>query len=417
MQAIRGLSRRSLSLAVLLVAGVGVLSGSTTISAQAVVIHLPGFAVVNQLDVPAGIPEAFGDILFSIDGSSILIIGDSEEETSGVWSAPVVRDASGTVLGFGAASLLFSYPLMDTSLGYLPGTDTLFFSVCCEGDDGRGQALGQRRSDGSIVTFPIVAAGSTCCTGIGFAPDSLPNAGDMLAGIYFASFIDRYSMIDNLDGTFTPVFEELYALLPSAGCSPGDLEFVPTGPFADDVIFTDFCGSSFPGNGEVWILDVDSTSGLPAGGATTPSNTLFASGFLLPHRPWGLEFDPITGNLFVVGWDREPLDAITQISGFPPLLPPTPEEVIAALIEDVDEFLAEGMVEGGAAAALDATLDTALLLLTDTNSRNDIGAMNALLAFVNLTQGLIDRGEIDPTDGQSLIDAAIAVVDEILAGG
>ena len=96
---------------------------------------------------------------------------------------------------------------------------------------------------------------------------------------------------------------------------------------------------------------------------------------------------------------------------------PTTEEAVQALIENVGALFAEGMLDRGTSEALNATLDTALRLLTDPIERNDIAAMNALLAFVNLTQGLINGGVMDAADGQPLIDAALAAADAILAGG
>jgi len=56
-------------------------------------------------------------------------------------------------------------------------------------------------------------------------------------------------------------------------------------------------------------------------------------------------------------------------------------------------------------------------LLTDRIERNDIGAMNALLAFANLVQVLIDQGNMSVLEGQPLIDAALAAADAIMAGG
>ena len=98
--------------------------------------------------------------------------------------------------------------------------------------------------------------------------------------------------------------------------------------------------------------------------------------------------------------------------------PPLPAAAVTTvLIEVVGELLADGTLNGGTAKALTTKLDTALRLLTDANERNDIAGMNALLAFVNQVQGLIARGILTPEEGQPMIDAALAAVNQILAGG
>ena len=163
------------------------------------------------------------------------------------------------------------------------------------------------------------------------------------------------------------------------------------------------------------VVATVSTVHFTFGVAITPDGTrAYATNALNPivsvidTDPSSLDFNTVLAT--VVGVPSSVGVAITPT-------PPTPEEVITTLIEDVDELLAEGSLDAGAAAGLNATLDTALRLVTDNNARNDIGAKNALLAFVNMTQGLIDRGDLSSADGQAMIDAALAAVDEILAGG
>jgi hypothetical protein len=99
-----------------------------------------------------------------------------------------------------------------------------------------------------------------------------------------------------------------------------DLHFVPSGSFANDLMFV----NNF---GRIDIIDIDPSTGFPVletDPNSIPPNKLrpviipFASGF--PPGPWGLEFDPITNDLFVSIFeftsDPVPTGKIIQISGF-----------------------------------------------------------------------------------------------------
>ncbi len=274
-----------------------VLFGTLT-TASAATLHVPGFNEVNQFSLPAGVPSPLGDVLFSPDGNTLLILGGSEFASSGVWSVPVTRDASGTVIGLGAATAFFATPGMDTSLEFKPGTGTLFFRMTA----GR---VGEKRPDGTIATF--TAEGASFTGGLAFVPNPLPNAGDLLVGNWSSGLINSHSLTDNSDGTFTPVLQGFYSNSQSG--ATGDFHFIPTGAFANDLMFTNWS------NGTVSIIDIDPATGLPVGGGSTPSITLFASG--LGGGPWGLHFDAISGNLFISNWGGIPSNGIVQVSGFP----------------------------------------------------------------------------------------------------
>ncbi|MCH7914280.1 MAG: DUF1735 domain-containing protein [Deltaproteobacteria bacterium] len=290
----------------------------TTTNAQ-ITLHVPGFSWVNQFSLPAGIPSDLGDVLFSSDGNTLFILGGSESFDSGVWSVPVTRDASGAVVGLGTATLLFLSESMDTGLEFKPGTGTLFFR------NDLASVVGERRTDGTIAFFP--AEGSTSFGGLAFVPDPLPNAGDMLLGDWDTGEINIHSLTDNGDGFFTPGPKVFYSN--SELGATGDLQFIPTGTFANDLMFTNFS------NGTVSIIDIDPITGLPVGGGSTPSITLFASG--LGSGPWGLDFDPITGNLFIANFGGNPPNGIVQISGFPPpIQPPEADPDRDGIFDEVD---------------------------------------------------------------------------------
>lgn len=292
-----------------------------------------GYKVENQFSLPTGVPTPLGDVAFSADGNTLYILGASESADSGVWSVPVTRDpVSRRVISLGAATLFFSFPpnpgSIDTSLEFHPsGNGTLFFRtndvdpVTFMPVAGGGD-IGQRTSDGTITLFQA-DAGALSFGGLVFMPSGLSalNGIDLLVGDWFNGVTNSYSLTDNGDGTFTPVFIEgksPYSNTVGVSFTTGDQHFVPSGDFANDLMFTNWSGSDALG-GTIGIIDIDPDTGFPVTGADIIP---FASGFGL--GPWGLEFDPITNDLFVSNWDGEPSNGIIQISGFPA---PVPEPI------------------------------------------------------------------------------------------
>ena len=310
-----------------------ILLGIITTSNAATITVPTGFKVENQFVLPTGIPTPLGDVAFSADGNTLYILGASESADSGVWSVPVTRDpVSRRVISLGSASLFFSFSpnpgSIDTSLEFHPsGNGTLFFRtndvdpVTFEPVAGGGD-VGERTSDGTITLFQA-DVGASSFGGLTFMPSELSalNGIDLLIGDWLNGVTNSYSLTDNGDGTFTPVFIEgksLYSNTEGVSFTTGDQHFVPSGDFANDLMFTNWSGSDALG-GTIGIIDIDPDTGFPVTGADIIS---FASGFGL--GPWGLEFDPLTNDLFVSNWDGEPSNGITQISGFPA---PVPEPI------------------------------------------------------------------------------------------
>ncbi len=299
-----------------------VLFGTLT-TASAATLHVPGFNEVNQFSLPAGVPGPLGDVLFSSDGNTLFILGGSEFASSGVWSVPVTRDTSGTVIGLGAATELFLFDSIDTGLEIKPDTGTLFFSTSIFPSE---RHVGERLPDGTTALFQI-SNDAIEYGGLAFVPDPLPNAGDLLVGDWDTGEINIHSLTDNGDGFFTPGPKVFYSN--SELGATGDLQFIPPGTFANDLMFTNFS------NGSVSIIDIDPATGFPAEGGSTPSITLFASG--LGFGPWGLDFDPITGNLFIANFGGIPNNGIVQISGFPPpIQPPEADPDRDGIFDEVD---------------------------------------------------------------------------------
>lgn len=268
--------------------------------ARPLVLDLPGFVEINQFALPSGVPAPLGDVLFSADGSTLFILGASEAPTSGVWKVPVTRDAAGNVVSLGAATSVFTSdsPPLDTSLELRPGTtDTFFF----RGVDGQ---VGQRRPDGTIDA--VAVPGATFFGGAAFVPGSLPGAGDLLVSNWDTGVIQSMSFTVEADGSFSIGAPAFYSNTQTGAA--GDIHFVPAGPFGafvDDLMFTDW------DNGIIGIVDIDPATGAPAGGGASPTITQFAHD--LGVGPWGLEFDPVSGNLFIANWNGSPSNSFIQI--------------------------------------------------------------------------------------------------------
>lgn len=286
-----------------------------------VTIHVSGYQLHNELSAPGGVPRAVGDLAFSADGNTAYFVGDSEEITAGVWTAPVSRDASGNVTGFGTASFLFSDDYIDTGLFFYPGSTTLMYRGHYDSVLQRS-SISQRLANGTIEhTFIDPTDYDAEFGGMTYVPGSYPNAGSLLSVSYRDEQIHSHTVTDDGDGSFTIGSPVLYADSTSA-LMEGDLAFITTGNLANTIIFADFTNNS------VAYFDVDPLTGLPVGG-TTPTTNTFLSGFISnAEGPWGLAVDPITDNIFVTLFDNEEIVApIFQISAA--TVVPEPSSVVS----------------------------------------------------------------------------------------
>ncbi len=345
------------------------LLGSSAFSAAAT-LHVPGYVEVNQYSLPAGVPSPLGDVMFSDDGNTLYIVGGSSTFGSEVWTVPVIRDAAGAVTGLGSATRLMAFPNIDTGLEHRPGTDSLVFR-------GNSGVVGQMLADGSVVTS--TAAGASYNGGLAFVPEALPNAGDLLVGNYNSGVINSYAPTDNADGSFTPVLTGFYSN--SAFGATGDLEFVPSGDFENDLMYTNWNG------GTVSIIDIDPLSGNPVGGGTAPPVTLFASD--LGTGPWGLAFDPVTNDLFIANFTGNPYDGIVQISGFPP--PVAKNEPPSAACQDVTVPTDTGMCTASVASVDAGSADPdgdAITLTQDPAGPYPLGGTPVTLTAADANGGL-----------------------------
>jgi hypothetical protein len=90
--------------------------------------------------------------------------------------------------------------------------------------------------------------------------------------------------------------------------------------------------------------------------------------------------------------------------------PPTPQETIDAIAEDVASLPDAGSVSEGEVNALQTKLDAALTRIAKGKPKE---AANALDAFVNQVEAMVRSGKLTAGEGQQLIDAAQALIAEL----
>jgi hypothetical protein len=123
------------------------------------------------------------------------------------------------------------------------------------------------------------------------------------------------------NGLYAPIGATLFATLPTGTvgdpiASPSGMHYVPAGSLAGNLLYTSL------DVGQVRYLVVDQGSGLPIDAGTSqpqlgtidPVDQPFASD--LGIGPFGMDFDPVTHDLFLTTAQGTPFNSIIQIGGF-----------------------------------------------------------------------------------------------------
>jgi len=122
-------------------------------------------------------------------------------------------------------------------------------------------------------------------------------------------------------------------------------------------------------------------------------------------------------NTFInAGWDfNTPIWKFCSLPDYPRLYweecpASEPAELIAQLLEEVEELELPSGISNG----LEAKLEAALRALEDANEKNDVAAINSLQAFINAIEA--QRGKkIPEADADALIAAALEIIDLLSA--
>lgn len=264
-----------------------------------------------------GVPGRPGAIMFSADGATLFVVGDSETASSALYALPVMRDpASQQVTGFGQATLVFSgdptIPGLDAGLDTGP-EGTLFYTYW------DAHFIGQRPVRTSTVetVFDMTPTGvPSSVAGLTFSPhllDAGSNFAQMQVSSWLGNGLYNVPLTPLGGGRYQPGTAELFVALPQQGT--GAIQYVPQGRFTGNLMYVNW---DF---GEVRMLVIDHATGLPIDddtglptlGAMNPRDIRFA--YELGTGPWGLEFDPLTLDFFVTTWNGAPADSIIQFTG------------------------------------------------------------------------------------------------------
>jgi hypothetical protein len=256
------------------------------IQAQVQPLVPPGIGFGGVLSLAnVGVLPPPSAIEFSSDGSTLYVGAAGNQQGSLIQALPVLRAPStNAILGFGPATYHSAAPYIDAGLEFGPG-GVLFFAEYPT--NVLGEVVG-----GVVHEFPLPAAIGTS-GGLTFIPSGLPNAGTLLVSSFTNSNIYSIGLTPNPNGTYTPTTATLYATMPVNLLEA--IRFVPDGPYAGDLLVADFNSP----DGHISRIDIDPTTGLPIGGASTP-----AVYDVITNTPYldGMAFDPVTKELFVTDW-------------------------------------------------------------------------------------------------------------------
>ena len=270
----------------------------------------------TSLDVPGYL----GAMMFSEDGDILYVVGDSEQSDHALYAVPVTRDPSTLqVTDLGPAedvTLVFegSEDVTGLDAGLEVGPEGTWFYTYFP-DNHLGERPGGAGGAETIYDLDLAGVASSVA-GLTFSPhvdDPLSGFGQAQLSVWNTTELMNLPLTSLGGGLYEPGTAELFATLPNGSC--GAIQYVPYGPFEGDLMHADWS------TGEVQILDIDpdtglaidADTGLPTLGTTNPVDSAWASD--MGVGPWGLEFDPLTGDLFISTWAGNPSDTIIHVTG------------------------------------------------------------------------------------------------------
>jgi hypothetical protein len=270
-----------------------------------------GVYQVYDLGVVPGMPPGHlgGCVIKHDDPNTLLIAGDSEAPSGGIYSIGLERGPCGHIIGFnGTATLVATTPYVDANLVYGP-SDVLFYTQWPVNQI--SQLLpGSIQPDVTLDCAGIGVVNSGSVAGFGFVPPELMAAGEPRTVTWANG--DWYRLTLSGGGpTFTLSNAVKIATLPGG---PGGFAYVPAGSpgfDAPSLILAE------------WSVDTVATYEVDPSGDPIPATR--KDFFTTFPRPWGAYFEPNTGDYLFLTWGSLP-DRVYIVQGFalPPPPPPPP---------------------------------------------------------------------------------------------
>lgn len=269
----------------------------------------PAFAqhyAVYDLGTPPGMPAGHlgGSAVLASDPNHLVLVGQSETPSAGLYRIGVKRDACGHIAGWeGSATLLASTPYADASLVEL-ANQTLLYSQWPVARV--GQLLPGAKTPSADTALGVMDSPG----GLALVPSYLKAAGELRAlgwpnGTFFHVAAKPNGALLEL-GAATPT--------KTLGGGPGAFAYVPP----------DSPGFDKPSMLVAeWTGDQVGAYAVDAQGEPLPESRVeFFSKFV---KPWGAHFEPKTGDYLFLTWSGIP-DKVFVVRGFaPPPPPPTPK--------------------------------------------------------------------------------------------
>ncbi len=261
---------------------------------------------LTNLGTISGLPTSYGPIVFKIDDpQTILIGGDADNDTAGIYEVAVTRDAEGHITGFsGMAVKIANAPGtathgIDGGLAYGPD-EVLFYTTYSDNRCGQIKP-GSMDPDKLIDLTGLGVASSTGA--VGFVPPGFSGAGRIKFSSYTGHEWYDATVAPDGAGTFNIVGLTAQATLPDNG--PDGFAYLKSGHpafAADSIVQAEYDADL------VATYEIDGN-----GDPVAATRRVLAD--MIDTGPVGCAFDPITGDLLISNYGA---DNVYRIRGFLP---------------------------------------------------------------------------------------------------
>ncbi len=259
---------------------------------------------LTNLGMISGLPSSYGPIIFKRgDPQTLLIGGNADNDTAGIYEVSVTRNADGHIIGFsGGAMKIANAPGtathgIDGGLAYGPD-DVLFYTTYSDNRCGQIKP-GSMNPDKLIDLTTLGVVSSTGA--VGFVPPGFAGAGRVKFTSYNGHEWYDASVSPDGAGTFDIVGLTDQVTLPDNG--PDGFAYVKAGHpsfAADSLVQVEYDADL------VATYEIDST-----GDPVLASRKIMAD--MNGTGPVGCVFDPISGDLLISNFSA---DTIYRIRGF-----------------------------------------------------------------------------------------------------